>query len=53
MILFDRLFFDFDTKDCDAERIKNNLLSLKKMGPHYEKDKQNRFEDTIAKINQK
>ncbi len=50
MILFDRLFFDFDTKDCDAERIKNNLLNLKKMGPHYEKDKQNDLKIQLQKL---
>jgi len=39
-LIFDRIFFDFDTKDSEAERLKTMLIALRKEGPHYKREKQ-------------
>ena len=39
-LIFDRVFFDFDTRNQEAEKIKTQLITLRKKGPCHEKDKQ-------------
>jgi hypothetical protein len=39
-LIFDRIFFDFDTKDPEAEKLKTKLITLRKEGPRYQRTKQ-------------
>lgn len=49
-IIYDRLFFDFDASNSEANKLKKDLVDLQTQGPLYNKNLQNVFQEKLQKM---